>query len=246
MIKLDFNPKKYVLTKILSRGIKARHIEPSLLLSADDQLSGPNDYLMRTSLDAIKNAQKVDLSDISRRRKGMSFTPDIWPGEHYKLLAGFMLSLKPKLIVEIGTSQGLSALAIKKYMPQSAKIVTFDLIPWQEFPNGCLTEDDFKDGRMVQCLDNLTDKNAVKKHAELLENADFIFIDAAKDGVTEYKFLNNFEKILSFKKKPLIFFDDIRLMNMIKLWRAIPYPKIDLTSFGSWAGSGVIQWKGKK
>ena len=40
-------------------------------------------------------------------------------------------------------------------------------------------------------------------------------------------------------------FDDIRLLNMIEQWRALPRPKLDLTSFGHWSGTGLVDWNAR-
>ncbi len=37
-------------------------------------------------------------------------------------------------------------------------------------------------------------------------------------------------------------FDDIRLMNMVEIWNNLAKPKLDLTSFGHWAGTGLVSW----
>src|SRR5271154_191680 len=39
--------------------------------------------------------------------------PDVWPGEHYKLLAALVGVLTPKIVIEIGTATGMSALTMK-------------------------------------------------------------------------------------------------------------------------------------
>jgi hypothetical protein len=31
-------------------------------------------------------------------------------------------------------------------------------------------------------------------------------------------------------------------LNMIELWRNVQKPKLDLTSFGHWSGTGLIDW----
>ena len=67
-----------------------------------------------------------------------------------------------------------------------------------------------------------------------------IFIDAAHNGETEKKILENLQTV-SFKKPPLIVMDDIRVWTMLKCWREIPFPKLDLTSFGHWSGTGIVQ-----
>jgi hypothetical protein len=67
------------------------------------------------------------------------------------------------------------------------------------------------------------------------------FIDASKDGTTERKLLANLETI-PFRKPPLLVFDDIRLMNMVPIWRGLKYPKLDVTSFGHWSGTGLVRF----
>ena len=55
-------------------------------------------------------------------------------------------------------------------------------------------EDDFADGRIVQHIDDLTEWSVFEKQLPLIEEADMLFVDAAKDGVCEVKLLANFEK----------------------------------------------------
>lgn len=221
--------------------VQARHSEYSMLFSADDDISQPSRYLISLALEAIRYAQELSLDDISPV-EGHRNSTSLWPGEHYKLLAGLVLALKPKIVIEIGTCRGLSALSMKKFLPQGSKIVTFDTVDWKLLPATYLRKDDFKDERLVQYLDDLSKPSVVSKYRQLLEKANMIFIDAEKDGIMEQKFLDNF-KSLSFKTKPLIVFDDIRLWNMLKIWRNISLPKLDLTSFGSWTGTGIVEWR---
>ena len=37
-------------------------------------------------------------------------------------------------------------------------------------------------------------------------------------------------------------FDDIKELNMLGTWRAITRPKLDITSFGHWTGTGLVHW----
>ena len=231
-----------MIRKLMPSPIRVRHSEYSMLFCADDDLSyPPPEHLISLAIQAITKAPGVSLGDVSMRMSSPPYYPNIWPGEHYKLLAAIVLTLKPKLVVEIGTATGLSVLSLKKYASQQSKIVTFDIIPWKSFPNKCLKEDDFTDGRLVQYIDDLSDNKVFLKYSGLLKEADMIFIDAAKDGVMEQKFIDNFRTI-TFNSRPLIIFDDIRLWNMLKIWRDITLPKLDLTSFGHWSGTGIVEW----
>ena len=120
-------------------------------------------------------------------------------------------------------------------------MVTFDIIPWSQYPGVCLTASDFSDGRLEQKLDDLSDRAGFQKNQSLIEAADLIFLDAAKDGVQEQLFLDNFAGA-HFTKAPVIVCDDIRVWNMLKIWRDVRRPKLDLTSFGHWSGTGLIHW----
>ena len=75
----------------------------------------------------------------------------------------------------------------------------------------------------------------------MLEDAELIFMDALKDGIQEYKFLENLSTV-KFKNKCLFLFDDIRLWNMLDIWFHMDKPKLDLTSFGHWSGTGIVEW----
>src|ERR671914_1789483 len=99
--------------------VAARHMEYSMLYSEDDSLSKPNARLIDLSIQAIIHAQRhVCIDEIVKRMNGrFSYadeTVDLWPGEHYRLLAAFVQVLKPTEVVEIGTAEGLSALCLLK------------------------------------------------------------------------------------------------------------------------------------
>lgn len=225
--------------------VSARHMEYSMLYSEDDSLSRPSARLIDLSVQAINQAQyHTCLTEVSQRLSGRFPYPDdivsLWPGEHYKLLAGLVQVLKPTLVVEIGTAEGLSALSMLKYLPANGRIVSFDIVPWAQYPRSCLIPQDFADGRLRQIIDNLGDREVFKSHRTLLERADLVFIDAAKDGRLEQKLLANFQS-LSYEPKPIFVFDDIRLWNMLSVWRELRWPKLDLTSFGHWCGTGICE-----
>jgi len=214
----------------------------SALSSFEQQPGHADTALMQLALDCVHAAFDTDLSEFSARlQPGQTDYFSIFPGEHYRLLAGIMKKLQPKSVVELGTFLGYSALCMKKYMPADGVLHTFDVIKWSDFEQTILREEDF-DGRLVQHTADLTDKTATEQYRTLLENADIIFLDALKDGIQEYKFLENFST-LQFKKSCLFLFDDIRLWNMLDIWYRIDRPKIDLTSFGHWSGTGMVAWQ---
>jgi hypothetical protein len=230
--------------RFLPSPVDARHREYSMLYSEDDSRSRPTQRLLDLGLESAKSACAIDLSDIVDRVKGhLPFSDEVvnlWPGEHYRLLAGLVKVLRPSLVVEIGTAEGLSALSLLKYLPEKGKVVTFDIVPWREYPGTCLNADDFSSGRLEQQIGDLSLKDAFLQHQELLCQADLIFVDAPKDGIFERQFIINVETI-QFPKPPIFIFDDVRLWNMLGIWRELRWPKLDLTSFGHWSGTGICE-----
>lgn len=233
--------KRQLLETVLPVPFTTRHAEYSVIASTDDDVQ-PSERLMALALQAIQRAATISMADLDRRVPSDAIDrPSFWPGGHYRLLAAFVDVLKPRCVVEVGTAQGMSALALKHCLPSDGQVVTFDLIPWQEYEGACVTAADFADRRLVQYTENLADAAVAHRHRALLSRAELIFLDAAKDGVTEPQLLANLREI-PFVKPPLLLFDDIRVWNMLKVWREIPYPKLDLTSFGHWTGTGVVEW----
>lgn len=220
----------------------ARHIECSLLLSTDAGPAVPMS-LLQVALEAVNAAHRISLHHLVERMDP-SFPapyPDIWPGEHYRLLAGLVEACAPRLVVEIGTGEGLSALAMKSHLPAAGRIVTFDVVDWRHVSRTCLRAEDFADDRLRQEVADLADDALFARHRELLRRADIIFFDGPKDGRFEPLLLRRFDA-LDFDDPPLVVYDDIRLWNMLAVWQAIRRPKLDLTSFGHWCGTGLVQW----
>lgn len=227
------------LSRFVLEEIGGRHAELSGLFSMDDSKGEANEKLLDLSVSIIGRARKIDLKLLKERN-----APDlvhVWPGEHYKLLAALIEELQPSKILEIGTYTGLSVLAMAPFLPKDSELITFDIIPWGEIENSFLQIKDFECGQVSQIISDLTQFENAKKHSSLLKSADLIFIDAAKDGVMEKTLFENLCKI-GLKKNALIVFDDIRLWNMLEFWRGITCPKLDLTSFGHWTGTGLIDW----
>jgi len=198
-----------------------------------------NERLFNITILAIQKAQKINLSDFQTKFSN-EFPVNDWPGEHYRLLAAIVDVIKPKLVIEIGTYTGQSALIMKKFLPSDGRIITYDVIPWNDFSDTGLQKFDFDD-QFEQRIKDLTIKEDRQSEINIFKQADLIFVDAAKDGKMEKIFCNFFDGV-QFEKSPIVIFDDIKMLNMIKIWNNIEHPKIDLTSFGHWSGTGVVEW----
>ncbi len=229
--------KRYLTRAPVLRAI--RHSDLSIIASADDD-ARPNDYLLGIALQGIRDALDASLSDLEARNKELpdALYYDVYPGTHYRLLMVLARSLGKRNIVEVGTFTGMSSACMLRGMPSGCKLTTFDLSRWQDFRTHLLAED-FTAGKITQVLEDLSSEAVFKKHLSLLNHAELIFCDAPKDGVFEQKFLTNMTLVRP-TSTCLLVLDDIRLLNMIDIWRAIRSPKLDLTSFGHWAGTGLV------
>lgn len=236
------NIRKMLLGLVLPPPIATNHRLYSMVVPPDAWKSRPNDRLVALATRVVDRARKLQLSDLAQRAG-----PGVnnWPGEHYRLLAALVAELEAKRVVEIGTYQGTAALAMLSQLPADGRMTTFDVIPWPKIQPTILREGDFADGRLKQEIADLQDFATMEKYREVFQQADFIFVDAAKDGVMEQRFLDNFRK-LGLPKGPIVMFDDIREWKMLRIWNDITAPKLDITSFGHWTGSGWIDWPAAK
>jgi predicted O-methyltransferase YrrM len=196
-----------------------------------------SDELVSFVLRAVQSSREVDLKTLRERRASGGGRPGGQPGPQYRVLAGLAQAWQARRIVEIGTFLGGSALAMLE-VESVEHLTTYDLVPWDDFAKTTLRSDDFGP-RLEQRIRNLGEPDLFAEDAEDLAAADMIFLDASKDGVFEPTFL-----AALFATEPkgpqLLVLDDIRVLTMIRAWREIPHDKFDLTSFGNWAGTGVV------
>lgn len=227
------------LRKYLKRNIKGYF--QTYALSIDDTPYQPNKRLYDLCCRAIRIALNEDLIEIANRFDDETAKYIItFPGEHYRLLASIVRTLDPRLIIEIGTYTGASSLVMKKYLAKNSKIITYDIFPWDTIENTGFIKSDFN-GQLEQKILDLSLLKNYEREIEIIRHADLIFLDAAKDGKME-QIICNFLDMTKFDSPPIIIFDDIKFISMIKVWREIKHPKIDITSFGHWSGTGIIDW----
>ena len=232
--------------KLVLPNPRAGHGEYSMIYDTLNTYGGASDYLIDLALRVAQEARHTELPDLSRRvaTDGNDFTR-IWPGEHYRLLAALVKLLQPKRVVEVGTFRGLSALALKKFLPAAGKITTFDVVPWDSLADSCLRQEDFEDDRLRQQIGDLSEAAVFEFHRGLIQETELLFVDGPKDGVFESKLLRQLEMV-DFHKPLLVVMDDIRFWNMLAIWQDIARPKLDLTSFGHWSGTGLVEWRQAK
>ena len=229
------NLYRYTARKVLKKS-KIRHYEPSLIYSKED--ANPSHFLINMMADAIKLAANTELICGKRGLPDSQFL-NVFPGEHYRLLNALIKVSGSKNIVEIGTATGMGTLALQEGI-DDIKVVTYDIIDWDKLPiPSHFDESDFKGGRISQVVGDLSDDTVFEQNIAVLNSADVIFMDAPKDDLFEYKMAEKFS-MLRKKTFKLLIVDDIQFVNMIDFWRSISSPKLDVSSFGHWSGTGIV------
>lgn len=223
--------------------VPARHKELSVIASMDDDPARPSQRLLDLVVDVLTQTRKTALPIFEGRTSAEPRWFDTWPGEHYRLLAALVKTLHASTVIEIGTFTGMGTVSLLQGLRPDGRIITFDLVPWNSFEHTWLQEEDFAERRVSQVLADISAPGGIEPYRTLFEAADFIFIDGPKDGTTESKILGNLST-LTLRRDPVVFFDDIRVMNMVGIWRRVGRPKFDITSLGHWSGSGLIDWNG--
>lgn len=94
-------------------------------------------------------------------------------------------------------------------------------------------------GVVTQILSDLSVKENFTRNIDILSAAEIIFLDGPKNFEFERTFLKNIA-LLPPAHRRLLIIDDIRFLNMTHIWGSILSPKLDLTSFGHWTGTGLV------
>lgn len=234
--------------------LPARQVALSAILSLDGAPGPPSDRLLDLAPALIARARTIRLPLLEER--GAPAWALQWPGDHNRLLAALVAELQPRQVVDIGTFTGISCLSLLSELPPGARLTTVDLVPWRQVPGSefpglphrpertYLREADFADGRLTQIVGDLGQIDVVRAHAATLRDADLVFLDAAADGIFERRLLANLQAI-GLKPGALLVIDDIRSLKMLAFWHAIGHPKLDFTSFGHYAGTGLVDWQGR-
>lgn len=248
----DFNTAKRRLPPTL-RGLivhrlmdapPVRHAEPTMVLSLDDEPWRPSQRLFELAAQISVNAPKISHPYLSKRQGGGPRWYEVFPGEHYHLLTVLCQLLRPGVVWEFGTDTGMGTVALLEGLNETAKVYTVDIDSWMSKTGLWLTPHDFVSGRLTQVISDMKAPDLFVRYRDAMADAELLFVDGPKDGFTEAAFLEQLATV-PFRHSPIIVFDDIRLMNMLAIWRSIHHPKMDLTSFAHWSGTGLIDWTAK-
>jgi predicted O-methyltransferase YrrM len=145
--------------------------------------------------------------------------------EHYRLLAYIGSMFEYETLLDIGTYQGSSAIALAA--SSYNKVKSFDLIAQPQIDN-------INKNNIEFILDDVTNG----KYDELLNSSPLIMFDVNHDGTFEEIF---YKHLLKIKYKGIVIVDDINLYpSMLDFWASISQTKAEITNIGHWSGTGIV------
>lgn len=156
--------------------------------------------------------------------------------EHYRLLAAFSDLFHDEILMDIGTFKGLSALSLA--VNHQNKIITVNKEKRSNFL-GKPIEDGFPIEIVIENVSN------VRKNEELVENikkSAALLLDITHNAKDEKKF---YDFLLEIEYKGILIADDIYLKrngDMEGWWNSIKETKYDLTEYGHWSGTGIVDF----
>ena len=143
--------------------------------------------------------------------------------EHYRLLAHISTYYENETILDIGTFKGGSALALS--FNNNNKVISIDIEDHLD-SNIDRSNIEFK---ILNILD----------YPKLIQQSKLIMLDTAHDGLFEKEF---YTYLIKSNWNGIMIADDIHLNKPMKRWWKLidnKY-KYDITRFGHWSGTGLI------
>lgn len=139
--------------------------------------------------------------------------------EHYRLLAYISKLYNGVTLLDIGSYQGSSAIALS--FNKKNKVISYDIEQQPEIGEINIPNIKFIKGNVLK--DDIT--------------APFILLDTYHDGTFEQDFVDH---LLKINYKGLVMFDDIHLnKEMSNFWDGLKNEKYDLTEIGHHSGTGI-------
>lgn len=156
--------------------------------------------------------------------------------EHYRLLYVISNMFEDETLMDIGTFKGLSALSLA--LNHKNKVITVNKEKRSNFL-GKPIEDGFPIEVVTQNI------LKVREDEELIENikkSALILLDITHNAKDEQDF---YEFLLDIDYKGILIADDIYLKrngDMEGWWNSIKETKYDLTEYGHWSGTGIVDF----
>ena len=175
--------------------------------------------------------------------------------EQYKLLAYMSTLLDNETILDVGTFEGGSALALSKN--KTNNVVSID-ISYQvnqdiDLDNILFLEGDIlnHDEEIIKIESNFRGRTLDKNYGkELIDKSKLILYDTVHNGIVEKQF---HDYLVESNWSGICIWDDIKFRSngnlrtgMIDFWDSIENEKEDVTKYAHWTGTGMVWYNQDK
>ncbi len=156
--------------------------------------------------------------------------------ECYRLLIYLTQFFNNNTLIDLGTSNGASALALSTN--NSNLIFSFDI---RDRTQIILTQGDSNPAPYSNRIDFITTYDFTR-YLDLILASPLIYLDIAHDGIWERKLFNLLTK---HKYKGIMICDDINdFPELKKFWDEIEIKKYNITKYGHFSGTGLVDFGG--
>ena len=178
----------------------------------------------------LNNITLTELSNKINSEEYKTYFLSPFGKEHYILLAYMSTWYNNSVILDIGTLKGCSALALA--YNSTNKIKSFNIT----------NQLDLND--IPENIEFIVDDILNEKYKDLILSSKIILLDTYHDGTFEKKF---HDYLNENKWEGILILDDIKLnQEMIDYWDNIEEPKLDITKYGHWSGTGIVDFNNYK
>jgi hypothetical protein len=182
----------------------------------------------------------IDLSDLMPYITGFGklFFAKRSGVEPYRLLRFFSSIVNNTIIIDLGTSNGASAIALSHN--KTNHVYSFDVLDRTQISYS-QNNNIFENVPYFSNIDFIVTENFLK-YKDLILKSKLIYLDIDHSGHTEKQLINF---LIKEKYKGYAILDDIyEFPGLTAIWQT-EYPnckKIDLTKYGHWSGTGLLDF----
>jgi len=172
----------------------------------------------------------IDLGEYKKLSNSID-TPKEWfylesGREHYRLIAYISTLFQNSQLLDIGTYQGSSSIAMSYNSNNS--VISFDVNPQPEISRINIKNIKYNIGNILD-------------FTEVILKSPLILLDTYHDGTFEKEFV---DKLIEINYKGIVLFDDIHLDGPMQIfWDSVNIEKYDLTQKGHYTGTGLVYFK---
>ncbi len=206
-----------------------------------DNVSGER-YLKKLHEDIIAAGQQYELpwsilSQVNEEYLGYLKNAD-GNSFYYQWLALLVKIIKPKQVLELGNSYGLSTLMMFSELLDTARLISCDMVKRLDF----IPPHVLNDSRLKFYFGNDLNLNIFGN--DLSVGIDMLFIDTNhtfEQISAEWKIYKNL-----CNPGAIVILDDIRVNDMFGFWKSLQYPKLEITEKCHSSGFGFFLYTEEK